>query len=226
MVVLTGGTIAPEHLAMPIRYRAREHDCISRIAFRFGYLPETIWNADENAELRSSRTDPNTLAPGDEIVLPGKRSKAVSISVDARHVFRRRGAPERLRVQLLLEGKPRAGHDYMLEVDGSIVQEGQTDPDGWVVAPISPDARAARILLRRGIEALELQLGVLRPLVEDDPRSIQQRLASLDYYHCESNGHGSELELALSRYQSDRGLRTTGRLDAETKFQILSESGG
>src|SRR5882724_13489186 len=103
---------------MPINYKVEQGDCISSIAFEYGFYPDTIWNYPANSELKKKREDPNVLFPGDVVTIPDRRPIEFSKPTTARHKFRLKNIPAKLRLRLLtLEGQPRANEKYVLEID-------------------------------------------------------------------------------------------------------------
>jgi hypothetical protein len=68
----------PTGVDVPQRHTVRQGDCIASISFRNGFLPETIWNDPNNAELRRTK-HPNILKPGDIVFIPDKRPKTSSL---------------------------------------------------------------------------------------------------------------------------------------------------
>ena len=48
---------------MPKQHKVRQGECISSIAIRYGFAPDTIWQDGSNAALRSLREDKNVLHP-------------------------------------------------------------------------------------------------------------------------------------------------------------------
>src|SRR6188768_4030025 len=96
-------------------------DSIPSIAQDFGHFADTIWNHANNAEIKAKRKNPNILFPGDDIFVPAIRLKDFSCATDARHSFKRKGIPAKLKIQLFLLGEPRRNEDYTLILDDKII---------------------------------------------------------------------------------------------------------
>ena len=209
---------------MPIRYEVHQGDCISSIAFKHGFFPDTLWNDPANAELKKKRGDPNVLLPGDIVTIPDKRTKEVSRATGEVHKFRRKGVPEKLKLQLLIEGEPRANEPYKIEID-ALTFAGATDSKGRIECSIPPDARQGRLLLKDGAEVYELQLGHLDPL--DQISGLQGRLHHLGFYRGAIDGQMSaSTELAILEFQLSQNLETTGEPDAATLNALQQTYGG
>ena len=199
---------------MPTRHRVQPGECLSSIAFRYGFFPDTIWMHDENRALREKRPNANTLVPDeDEVYIPDKTAHSRSCATGKRHVFRRRAVPEMLRVRLLdEEDQPRAGLAYRIEIDG-VSTSGTTDGEGMVAHPISPDAKTAILIIGEGAkeERYGLMLGSLPPI--DTVEGAVERLANLGY-------DTSDEPLALRQFQADYALEITGELDDATYAKL------
>ncbi|WP_437483758.1 peptidoglycan-binding protein [Sorangium sp. So ce1014] len=211
------------------KHVVRAGDCIESIADAHGFYWEVVWNHPDNAALRKLRGDPVTLVPGDEVFVPPLRAKAVECATEARHTFRRKGVPSKLRVQLLdLAGRPRGGVDYALTIE-SDERTGSTDGDGWMDEWLPPRARKATLKIPpRGDEpeeTYELEIGHLRPA--DDLEGIQARLRNLGWYEGPLNGEldGPTAE-ALQAVQAAEGLVPTGELDDDTRSRLRDAYGG
>jgi len=201
------------------KYIVKQGDCISSIAFKYGFFPDTIWNDSKNSKLKQDRKDPNVLKAGDEVYIRDKEEKEESCASEKKHRFKRKGVPERLRIQFMdEEEKPRANEAYILEIDGDL-SEGKTDKDGKVEIWIPPNAKEGRITFRDSGEEYELELGELDPVTEIT--GVQARLSNLGFYEGEIDGKMSEeLENAIRDFQDNKDLDPTGKLDESFRQKL------
>jgi Putative peptidoglycan binding domain len=211
---------------MPTVHIVKPGDCISSIAYENGYGPATLWDADDNADLREKRGDPNVLLPGDKVVLPDKETRTTTHATGKRYTFVRRGVPEKLKLEFLLDDKPRAGEPYVLEINGVVVSsDKKTDGEGRIEHAIPPNARSGRVLFRDGKEVYDLRLGHLDPI--EEVRGVKGRLKNLGFYHGAIDDTVDEAtEIALAEFQESRGLEAHGDLDDETRSELKKAYGG
>lgn len=190
----------------------------SSLAKKNGFFWKTIWEHPENAELRAKRKDPNVLYETDEIFIPDKEIKKVSKATEGEHVFRRKGEPSKIKMQMLRVGKPRAGEDYILEIDGKQTA-GKTDGDGKLEHFIPGDAKNGKLIFKGGKEVHALRLGNLDPL--DQISGVQQRLNNLGY-NCggEMGKLGDKTKAAIKKFQVENKLNESGEPDAATKAKL------
>jgi len=191
-------------------------DCISSIAFKYGFFPDTLWNHELNADLKELRKNGNTLMEGDIVKVPDLTLKNEDKADTQRHRFKRKGVPEKLRLRLARNGHPRADMDYRLDIDGVIVR-GRTDADGALEHYIPPDARRGYLLIDPD-ERYELSLGSLPP--EDDASGLVSRLHNLGHLHA-ADPTPEELSEAISAFQRTTGLPQTGEADEQTQAKLL-----
>jgi hypothetical protein len=209
---------------MATTHTVRSGECISSIAFEYGFFPETLWNHPDNSELKGRRHDPNVLLEGDEVRVPDLRVKREDCATEARHRFRRRGVPEKLRVRIEDdEGKPLANVPYEITIDGTH-RRGTTDAEGWVIECIPPDAQGGTLLV--GVNGQrqkhELKLGHLDPI--DQLSGVAQRLRNLGYDPGAVNGHLTEhAREAVRRFQMDRSMEATGEADDATRQRLVQD---
>jgi hypothetical protein len=205
----------------PGPHEVLQGECLADIAFRAGHLASTVWDHGPNADLRRLRKDPSFLAPGDVIEIPPIREKRVSCTAGKTHTFVRVTEPVKLRVRLRLMGVPRANTRYTLRAGNRVVED-QTDEEGWLEAPIPPDAREGLVTLESG-EEIPLLLGGVDPLEEIS--GVQIRLCNLGY-DCEVTGKlDEETRDALEAFQEDEELEVTGELEDETRARLKEQHG-
>lgn len=209
-----------------IRYTARQGDCLSTIARRFGVPWEKIWEHPENAALKRRRGDPDVLARGDELFVPYPEEavKEVSAATGAVHRFAATLPPPEVRVRFLGGGAPRKGKRYVLELDDGTRQEGTTDGDGCLVERIPATVERAVVRFESpdlGADTWVLKLGHLDPIGED--RGVRQRLRNLGY-HCD-DGDAEDLKAALALFQGEHGLEASGALDDATRGTLREVHG-
>lgn len=205
-------------------YTVKEGDCLSSIAAAHGFAWQTLWNHADNAELKRRRKDPNVLCPGDEVVIPERKSKTESGATETRHRFRVTGGKTVLRLRLLKEGESRAHEPYKLDIDGEWY-EGTTDGDGQIEQKIPADAKKGKLLLgEKDSETIELNLGGVDPV--DEVKGIQQRLKNLGLPCGKIDGElGEKTQAALKRFQQANGLEATGQADQATKDKLVELHG-
>jgi Putative peptidoglycan binding domain/LysM domain len=204
---------------VPLQHRIESGDSVSGLAKRYGFLPQTLWDAPENGELRSRREDMNTLMPGDVLVIPDKRVDPIPLATGRSHRFRIKGALAILRMQVYDFGEPRAGEDFVLTV-GSHVVEGTTDGDGVLEAQVPVLATSGHLVIGEDQFVVEILFGHLDPASELS--GIQQRLLNLGYTCHDSPGElGASTRRALGEFQSSQGLDVSGELDDDTRGRIV-----
>ncbi|HEU0121548.1 MAG TPA: peptidoglycan-binding protein [Bryobacteraceae bacterium] len=209
-------------------YTVVEGDCISSIADEAGFFWETIWNDPGNAELKKLRKNPNSLLPGDVLVVPDKRKREEQCVTTKTHRFRLKGVPVQLRYRMLdVEGKPRARIPYSLIVDGA-EKKGSTDGNGVLTETIKPKSKKARLVLKPAGEPEEVylfDLGQLHPV--EDMRGLQGRLKNLGFLDGEPSGEFDEDTAdALRKFQKANELPETGEADAATQAKVAERHGG
>ena len=198
------------------KHTVAQGECIASIAFDSGFFWSTVWQAPENEALRSERKNPNTLVPGDEVFIPEKRAATQPCATGARHQFRLKGIPAKLRLKILSGGQPRANEPFVIDIDGAQTR-GTTGAAGEIEVFILPDAASAKLTVGEGEDATEyvLRLRELRPAADGD--GVQQRLANL--------GYSGPPKSALQAFQRDHNLTETGEADEATLAAIQSAHG-
>lgn len=203
----------------------RQGDCISSIAHECGLFWQTVWDHPNNHDLRELRKDPNILLEGDRVFVPDIRRRVESRPTDQRHRFRKKSAPARIRLRLMVNRKPRANTRYTLIIDGQVFT-GTTDNEGGIEQYIPPNAQSGKLILTEdGISQIQdLNLGYMDPITEAS--GVRLRLINLGY-DCGDGSDASapKMRRALSDFQSDRGLPGTGELDDQTRSAIQQAHG-
>lgn len=194
-------------------------ECLSSIADEYGFFWESLWEHPRNASLKAQGRHPNALLPGDVVHIPDKRVKEYTRATGARHTWRVRGVPMKVRVQILDDDVPRAHEPFTLDVDGVIVV-GATDGDGFVEATLPRRAWRGVLTVGEGETATryDLQLGHLDPV--ETVSGVQARLANLGY-QCPTTGELDDAtRAALAAFQAVAKLAVTGEADDATRAKL------
>jgi len=193
------------------------------IAEQYGFAWQTLWDLPDNAQLKASRPNPNVLRAGDRVFVPAKRLKEESGVTAKTHTFRLKGVPAKLNFVLKdLEGKPRAGVQYTLSVDGAQFS-GESSAAGLISQVIPPLAKKATLTLPEG-EKYEFNLGFLDPT--QYPTGVQARLKNLGFYKAAMTGQLDDgTRDALRRFQQSAGIPVTGNPDKATQDALVSAHG-
>ena len=193
-------------------------ECLHSIAERYGFFWETLWNHPENSQLKREREDPSVLLPGDGVYIPDRQLGSESRACEARHVFRKRGTPALVRIQILHNDEPRANEAYRLQVDGELTT-GMTDGQGMVEMVIPPGAVRGEIHIGEDpcVEIYPFRLGTVDP--EDTESGARSRLRNLGY------DDSLPIEELLGEFQEKEELEASGRLDAATQAKLKERFG-
>ncbi len=204
---------------------------LPRIARRFGFHAwAKIWHHADNDELRSKRSNPHVLHPGDTVFVPEKETKTLSGGTEQCHRFlcKLPALTETLRVQLEnRDGSAMAGLPYELVLDTGETLEDSTDDDGYLTVEVPIDATSG--LLRVDDSEWQLEFDTLNPVDEETTDSAisgaQARLCNLGY-RCEENGSLDDAtKAALSAFQRDAELSVSGELDDATRSALRDRHG-
>lgn len=200
-------------------HRVAQGECLTSIAEQYGFYWESLWNHPRNAGLQEKGRHPNTLLPGDVVHIPDKRVAKYTRRTGARHTWKVKGIPAKLRVQIMEDDVPRRNEPFTLDIDGAITV-GTTDGDGFVEANIPPRSHRGVLLVGDGESErrYDLQLGHLDPF--DTLTGVQARLSNLGF----ACGHDGELDEltrdALRSFQAEHGLDLTGEPDPSTQAKL------
>ena len=212
---------------MPTFYTVKQGECVSSIAFQFGFHPDTIWDHAENKEIKELRKNPNVLFAGDVIFIPDKRLDIVDKPTNEVHKFRRLAVPEKFRVNLAWVGIPRADLPYKLVID-DLEFDGKTDKDGLIEQSIPPNAKKGKLIIEHkeeddDDEEYEFYFGALDP-TEEKTGPIQ-RLVNLGYLEREKVSKKEIVKLAVEEFQKNSQLEITGEIDDETRQKLIEVHG-
>jgi len=209
-------------------YVVRQGDGFSSIADAHGFFWSTLWELPENAALKETRVNPEVLLPGDRVTIIDKRIKTVAGATGARHVFRRKGVPAKIRFQVRTrDGVVFAGCAYRL-VAGELTHEGTTDAEGRIEHFVPPSVRRAELVVTLGRDGYPaqaswvLQVGSLEP--PSSLAGVRTRLTNLGF-DVDEEGLGPKTTEALRAVQQRSGLAATGVLDETTRHALVTLHG-
>ncbi len=203
---------------MPISHTVEPGDTVVSLADKHGLYAVTIWDHPSNSKVRELRTDMSVLMPGDVVTIPDKRVKFEKRPTGKKHVFRRKGIPAILKLQLFRMHIPRAKQKYCLTVEG-VEKKGTTDDMGILQEYVPAQATDAELVIGDDECRISLRFGQLDPL--NEIAGVQKRLNNLGY-DCgpPDNRLNDATKAALTMFQRDHGLRQSGEIDADTKQKL------
>jgi hypothetical protein len=208
-------------------HTVKKGECLSSIAETYGFWWKTLWDLEENRALRERRRNPNVLLENDAVFIPEKRLKEESCATAQKHKFQLKGVPVKVVFRVLdVEGNPRAGEPYSMDVDGKKTS-GTVPDDGVVSQKVPPTAKVAKLKVGEGEEEDEyvFDLGHMNPV--DTPSGVKARLLNLGYYNgaITDDDYDEAAKEAVRRFQEDAGLPVTGDVDATTKQALFEQHG-
>lgn len=208
---------------MTAKHKVQKGDTLISIANTYGFGDwKTIWERDENADLRKKR-DPQRLSwQGDEVFIPDKGERWVRVSTDQRHVFEVSTPRTLLQVVLIDDaGDPIKQEPYTVTAGVRSVA-GRTSALGVVEVEVPTHLREAVIRLDGRDLEWHVQIGSLAPIEEVE--GVQGALENLGYLgDAQVTGTIDEATTeALKKFQADANMAVTGQLDEPTRKAIES----
>lgn len=205
-------------------HAVRSGECLSTIAARYGLRWTDVWEHPKNAALRRKRTNPNVLAPGDEVFVPDVTPKQMQGGTGQVHKFVLRRDEVRLRLRLLASGEPIANAACTLEAEGFSVG-GSTNGDGLLEVGVPPDLRRARLVIDGRPDAWLVEVGALPPPGTNE--GARARLQNLGYDAGVGGGRALDevMRGALSEFQRAHGAQPTAELDDATVHKLVEVHG-
>ncbi len=213
------------------QYAVSQGDCLSSIAYAFGFTNwQTIYNDPNNATFRSLRPNPNVIFPGDQLFIPDLDQRVEQGGTDQLHSFQLSLPPVLLQIVLLdQQHNPLANLAYTLVVAGQTLQ-GQTGGDGLLEQPIPPNATQGTLNVTLPPElgdtgyTWNLQLGSLDP--ETEVTGVQARLNNLGYNTGPVDGiQGPRTTDAIQQFQAKYGLDVDGVVGPITRSKLVEVHG-
>lgn len=193
----------------------KQGECLSSIARGHGFADwKAIYDHPQNAGLKRKRPNPHLLFPGDEIFIPEKAQKTVTVQTGKALKIGIEFPRRELRLRLLDGRRRPLAHEAFTAEGGGEMAAGETDGEGILVASFPSTARLVRVFA--GGRSREVRLGDLNPM-EDAPDSgisgVQARLLNLGYHPGAIDGKpGPRTRQAIIAFESDHGLEASGEI--------------
>jgi len=211
-------------------HTVEQGEYLSLIAQKHGFASHfTIWNHDNNADLRELRRNPNVLFPGDQVYIPDKESKHAEIKTGQLTRFKVR--QEKMLLRLVLDelfGKPLANAQCQVSIDGK-TKDVTTDENAILEFEVSPAAQSIELIVKeegsqlKGI-AIPLKIGHLDPV--DVQTGQVARLNNLGYFAGPLDPVDEKLLLsAVEEFQCDQGLQVDGKCGPKTQAKLVEVHG-
>jgi hypothetical protein len=220
-------------------YTVRQGDHLTRIAISCGFTDwSPVWNAPENANLRSKRTSPDVLMPGDSLYVPDLQTKELSAATDQGHKYILRQKPLNLRIKILDRFNDCLSNTVCNFRIGEDSKRTSTDSGGGLTHPLTLQQRMAsdgslqfqeplvvnQQSLARTVQ-IPLQLGQIDPV--DEVSGQLKRLKNLGYYPS-VNGDDPDAKLfraAVEEFQCENHLTVDGICGPQTQAKLKAVYG-
>jgi hypothetical protein len=191
-----------------VPYIIKQGDYLAKVAFRFGFDPGEVWNDPKNAGLKAQR-DPNILAPGDVLFIPGRRRPAPApLELGGDNHFACDVPEVPIRIRLVDErGAPHAGKACTVEGLGEPLHIA-ADGDGGVSVSVPVTTRSVFVTIDDLGFRFEAAVGYLDPIGETSGRGT--RLDNLGFLLDPDAADADQdreahLAAALSAFQAAHG---------------------
>jgi hypothetical protein len=202
-------------------HQVEQGEWMGSIAAQYGFaLWRPIWKLPENADLRSKRTDPELLFPGDLVWIPEVKQNSVSRPTDSPHKFTKLGDRATLRLRFVdVDRFIRAFGpiSYSLEMEDGDTQSGEIAHEGQEIELDLALKAQQGTLQMRGVEPI--LIGGLDPL--NTVSGMQGRLQNLGFDPGPiDNIAGPLTASAVREFQQRNAIHVDGIIGPETRGKM------
>jgi peptidoglycan hydrolase-like protein with peptidoglycan-binding domain len=209
-------------------YVVRQGDYLGKLAHRYGFDADEVWNLSDNDKLRQARPNPNILCPGDILYIPESPGRELQATSGTTNQYKASLPTTKVTITLRDRQGAIANIGYIVEGLAKPI-EGTTDGDGVAKFSVPIHVRAVDLVLRGEHHNTRylVRIGHMDPIEE---RSGQRaRLAHLGYLrapHAEvDTDEDPRLEHALRTFQRAQGLPESGAADSATLSALADAHG-
>ena len=214
-------------------YTVKQGDYLTKIAAQFGFVDiNTIWDDQQNANLKKKRKNPNVLFPGDQLFIPDKKPRHESVVTERSHRFELK--KPKIRLRLVLEdayGNPIANASCELTVEDQTFTV-ISDDKGEIEQEIPANAQKATTLILKhpdnpiNDELIPIQIGHLDPV--DEVSGQKARLNNLGYFAGDPDDDDeTQFPSAVEEFQCEHMDRSEvdGKCGPKTQAKLLEVHG-
>jgi hypothetical protein len=162
-------------------YVIRQGEFLRRIAYKFGFDPDVVWNDSANDDLRKLRPNPNVLFAGDVLYIPDDTPPVVHpLVTGSTNAFQAPDPPPVTVVAKFVGDEPDAYASKAYTVEELDQLTGlTTDGEGTVNFPAPVTLETATVVFTETGERFPLQIGWMDPI--DTMYGVFMRLMNLAY---------------------------------------------
>jgi uncharacterized protein involved in type VI secretion and phage assembly len=229
----SGGTLVFSDMAMDGEqaqgdlqpYLVRQGDHLDRLAFRFGFDAEKIWNDPKNAELKTKRKSGSVLCPGDILHVPKAPRTGKELTKGTTNSYTVK--VPKTKASVVFQDEQFRNAKYVVEGFGAPV-EGTTDGSGKAELEVPAHVREATIVfVDQGID-YTVMFGDLDPI--DEESGVRDRLRNLRFLPAVLPGGETEQAMlvssAVAAFQAAFGIEVTGVMNKQTQDCLKQEHDG
>ena len=206
-----------------IPYVVRQGDYLLKLAHRYDFDADEIWNSPENKPLRDQGRNPEMLCTCDVLYFPEPKPKWFPLTMGSTNTFVSTAPTAKVNVKFAERGTPYSNEPY--EIKGADLPAGSLDGDGALSIDVPVSVQSLIVRFPKRSQEYTICLGHLDPVEERS--GIVQRLQNLGYLPANGSAIVSDgdLDLALRRFQRATGIDETGKVDDKTKSSLVDGHG-
>lgn len=208
-----------------IPYVVQEGEYLAKIAHRFGFDPDSVWQAKENDPLRKEGRTPDLLCSGDILYIPPAKREWLSVTIGSVNKFVGKVPVVKVHARFATAAQAWANEAYTVE--GADLPAGTLDGDGNFNAEVPITVSALILLFAKRKARFNVRVGHLDPISTDS--GVKQRLGHLGFLVRRSLSlpiHEDAMHSrAVASFQEAQNLPVTGVADPKTCDAIVAAHG-